>query len=179
MMHKNNYLNVLLWIVLITLPFLLQVAGVIDGRSLAINQSNGLISILTGTFIHGSFKHMTSNLIGMLLGTSIMYALYKKIYFLSTLLGIIIPSSIMYFLGIPSVGISGLLFTFTWFIIIRGLMSRDKTRFVVGLFMLVFYGMSINTAIPLAGAVKIAWQAHLGGLLTGFMLALYQRLIRN
>mgnify|MGYP003643153796 CR=1 FL=1 len=61
----------------------------------------------------------------------------------------------------------------------RGLMSRDKYRFYTAVLLLVFYGASLKTTVPASAfpiGPQIAWQAHLSGAMTGFFLAVIQRL---
>lgn len=177
-LFRYNYINILIWVSVIVLPFICEQAGLLSVYDLRISEDNGPLSILSGTFMHGNWNHMVGNLTATLLTTSIIYQYYKKVYLSLIAFGIIIPSAVMYGLGVASVGISGMVFTLVWFIITRGLMSRDKERFNIGLLMLVFYGLSIKTAVPVDPMSRIAWQAHLAGLLTGFNIALYQRLIR-
>jgi membrane associated rhomboid family serine protease len=174
-MHRNNHINILIWITILVCPFLLQIAGVINTGLFRVDQNNGPLSILSGVFLHGDYRHLVGNLVGLLLASSLVYHYFKKMYIPVIAFGIIIPGAVMYWLDKPMVGISGLLFTMIWFIIIRGLMSRDRERFMVACFAVAFYGLSINTAIPLNEMSRIAWQAHAAGLLTGASLALYGR----
>jgi len=176
MIRKHNYLNIVFWIFILVIPFLLQTVGVINTTDWMIDQSNGLISIITGSFLHGNFKHLVGNLTGILLGVSLLYNLYRKHYWKVITLGVIIPSGLMYLLGLPCVGISGLVYALIWYIITRGLMSIDRTRFLIAITVLLFYGGSLAGAIPLDAFSRIAWQCHLAGVLTGLGLALYQRL---
>jgi len=174
-MRKNNTINILLWTCVIVCPFLLQ-GSLININDWMISQNNGIVSILTGTFLHASFKHMVGNLTNILLGATIIYQFYNKMYLWLVLLGIAIPSGLMYALGFNSVGISGLGYTLIWFIICRGLMSHDTIRFMIGLLALVFYGGSILGAIPSTALSTVAWQAHLMGMIVGFMAAMVNRL---
>tara|TARA_R110000822_G_scaffold242061_1_gene371274 strand:- start:1552 stop:2094 length:543 start_codon:yes stop_codon:yes gene_type:complete len=180
MIRHHNYLNILVWCTLVIIPFLLQDVGVISTNDWSTQPANGLISILTGSFMHGSYAHMVGNLSGIIIGVSILYNFYYKHYGTVILLGVFVPSMISYFFtGIPTVGISGLVYTLIWFIIVRGLISRDKTRLFLAIGVAVIYGSSLKGAIPQGFGSNIAWQCHLAGVMTGTAIAVWARLKRN
>lgn len=176
MTRKLPYLNLVAWFCIIVIPHLYQQFGLIKTVNWMTHRDNGIISILTGTFLHGSWNHMTGNLTGILVGTSLTLWFYRKQYWLVILLGVLVPPSLMYLLpGGPSLGISGLVYTVVWFPLCRGLMSKDRHRFYAAILLLIFYGASVKTAVPLSPASKVAWQAHLAGMVVGFCIALYSR----
>jgi membrane associated rhomboid family serine protease len=179
MIKSYNYLNLSIWLVLIICPFLLQEVGVIVTSVWSTSPSNGLISILTGTFLHGSYSHMVGNLTGIIISSTIIYNFYHKDYFSIVVLGIFLPSAFAYFFTPHyTIGISGLVYTLIWFTIIRGLISKDRTRLFLGIGMAMFYGTSIKGAIPQGFGSQIAWYCHLMGILTALIYAVYSRLIR-
>lgn len=180
MIKKYNYINILAWTVIVACPFLLQQADLIVTNDWKISPDNGLISILTGTFLHSSFSHMTNNLVGILLGVSLLYNMYHNMYLKVIALGIVLPSTVMYLLGLNSVGISGLVYTLVWFVIIRGLMSKHYVKYFSSALLLIFYGSSLRSVVPSNEPFSlIAWQAHLVGVVVGLFLAIYSKLVKS
>ena len=179
MEYKNDYKKTILWALITIVPFLLQTAGIIDTGKNAISKDNGLISIVTGVVLHGGWRHMIGNLLGMLMGVSLLVIFYKKAYFKVMAFGYFAPAIVMYMLGHASIGISGLVYTVIWFVILSGIISNVKEKFYVGMLVLVVYGSTLNGAVPPRGFSNIAWQAHLVGLLVAIYLVLSHKLKRK
>jgi len=173
-MNKLSPINTLMWIFLVSTIFILQRTEVIDTSQLLTSKENGWWSILTGPLLHGSFGHFSGNMVGLIIGTSLLINMYRKYYFKVVLFGFIIPPAVMYFLDSRSLGISGLVFATIWFVAIRGLLSLNWVRFGTGIIVLFFYGSSLSTALPIASR-GIAWEAHLAGLITAIIMAMYSR----
>lgn len=179
MTKKIPYLNLVAWFLIIVVLHMMQQFRLFDTDNWTIHPDNGIISIITGTFLHTSWNHMTSNLSGILVGTSVIQWFYKKSYWSVILWGVLVPSTLMYLLpGRPTLGISGLVYAVIWFPICRGLMSRDTHRFYAAVVMLIFFGASFKSAFPMDAASSIAWQAHAAGMVVGFFLALWSRIAR-
>lgn len=177
-MNKYSPLNSIVWILLVSIPFVLQQHNIINTSSLLISKDNGWWSIITGSFLHGGVYHFSGNITGLIVGVALLLNMYPKDYWKTIIFGILVPSSIMYFLGGKSLGISGLVFTIVWFVIFRGLLSKDIVRFVVSIILIIFYGYTVKTVffIPFSG---IAYQSHLTGLLLGLMIAFYSKIFKN
>ena len=175
-MKDDGFKHVGIWALLTVVPLILQVNGVIPTSDWLTARSNGLVSIVTGVFLHGNWSHMIGNLVGMLLGISIVIRHYRRAYRTLIVLGIICPSLVMYSMGTRSLGISGLVFTLMWFIIIAGITSKVKERFYTSIALLLIYGASLKTAVPLDPSSRTAWQAHLTGVLVALFLAIIYRL---
>lgn len=175
-LHPLNYLNLVFWCSALVLPFLAQEIGLIDTQAFLVSKENGWDSIFTGVFLHSSYSHLMGNFTGILLGTSILLNFQRKMYLQVILYGLFLPPLLGYFAGERIVGISGLAYTLIWYIIFRGLMSRDRVRFAIGILTLVFYGATAKGIIPQSPLTRISWLTHLGGFLVAFNLALYQRL---
>lgn len=165
----------MIWISSLSIIFMLQKTGVINTENFVTSKNNGWWSILTGPFLHGGFSHFSGNIVGLVVGSSLLLNLYKKMYWRVMLLGLIIPPTIMYLLGGNSLGISGLVFATLWFVAIRGVLSLNWLRFLIGIVIILFYGSSLKSAFPIA-SYGIAWQAHFAGLITAIIMAIYSRL---
>lgn len=174
-LHPLNYLNLVFWCTVLILPFLLQEVGAIDTDAWKVHTPNGLISVFTGVFLHANWTHLMGNFTSIILGTSVLLNFQRKMYWPVIFLGLFIPPMFAFFSGEPTVGISGLSFTLIWYVIFRGLMSRDPIRFALGIVFILFYGLTAKAATPEVPA-GISWVTHLGGFLVAFNVALWQRL---
>lgn len=121
---------------------------------------------------------MTGNLAAMLVGTTVVAAFYKRMYWPVIVLGILAPSILAYIGGVPTLGISGLAYAFIWFIIFRGFMSRDYVRMGIAIGMCLIYGGTLRGAAPMGNLSNIAWDGHLAGLCVGLLCSVYSRLKR-
>lgn len=176
MIHKNDYKHTIFWASLTLVPFLLQVSGMISSNDYAISKDNGIFSIISGVLMHGNWSHMLGNLLGMLLGVSLVVKFYSRAYVLLMFLGYICPAIVMYATGHKAIGISGLVYTLLWYIIIAGLTSRVKEKFYVGIIVLIIYGSGLRNAVPPSMPTGIAWQAHLTGVCVAMFLAIVYKL---
>ena len=125
--------------------------------------------LLTGAFLHapGSFFHILFNMwaltvLGPQLETLLGRLRFVTLYVLSALGG----SALIYLIGpplAPSIGASGAIFGLfgATFVVARRL--NLDTRWIVGL-------LAINLVITFL-VPNISWQAHVGGLVTGLVLA--------
>jgi len=176
-MNKYSQINILAWTLIITIPFILQSTRVINTVQYVTSKDNGWWSILTGPLLHGNANHFAGNIIGLLIGVTLLINLYKKSYWMVIVAGYICPAIVMYQTGFKSVGISGLVFTIVWFIIYRGLISTKLFRLIPAIVMLLLYGTTLYSAFPQTGS-QIAWQAHLTGVLIGVFLAIINKISR-
>lgn len=140
-------------------PELLRVVGVADGE---------WYRFLTAVFLHQEVWHIGFNMLGLwVLGGPLEAALgrvrYLALYLLSGLAG----SALTYVLvapNQPSLGASGAVFGLmgATFVLLRRL--RYDPRPVLGL-------IALNVLITVVFRDTIAWQAHLGGLVAGAVVA--------
>jgi len=163
----------ILWIV-----YALQAAEFIVTKNYMISTDTGIFSIFTGVMLHGDLMHLIGNTVPLLIALPVIARYYKEDFWDILILGTIIPGAIMYTIGINSVGISGLVFAAVWFIIGAGLGSADRTKFLLSIGFLLFYGYTIKGATELAGP-GIGYQAHLAGLAVGAILGITKTRIRN
>jgi membrane associated rhomboid family serine protease len=136
-----------------------QQIGVADGE---------YYRLLTAAFMHGSFLHIAFNmyalyLFGPPLEATLGRARFLALYLISALGG----SAASYAFNAPnqaSLGASGAVFgLFGAFLIVNRRFGRDNTS------LLVLIG--INLAIAFVPNTNIDWRAHVGGLVTGALVA--------
>lgn len=175
MLGRKIFYVTMIFIAAVWAIFFLGEYGVFAKGDFVIKKENGLVSILTGPFLHANLSHIIGNTKMLLLAIPIVLYFYKKDFLILTLLGTIIPSIIVYFAGLAVLGISGLTYAYLWFIIFAGIGSNDKQRFVCAAAFILFYSGSLVGITPLAG-FGISWQTHLFGVIVALVYSVYRYL---
>jgi membrane associated rhomboid family serine protease len=134
--------------------------------------ARGLLGIATMPFLHGSFGHLTSNtvplvvLLGLLIGTqSRAWTLVAAMVGLGGLL--------LWLLGRPAVhvGASVLVYSLIGYLLTAALFHRRWLSLSVAVVVLLIYGGSLLWGVlPMAGKA-VSWEGHLCGALAGALLA--------
>ena len=145
---------------------------------------HGLIGIVTAPLLHGSWSHLLSNLVPLLIfGFLIMLGSVRQFIAVTALVWLI--SGLGVWLISPSdsvtVGASGIVFGWLAYLVARGVFTRSFGQIVLGLVLLVIWGSLFWTGIvkvavaDITGVVTVSWQAHLfgaiGGVLAAFLVA--------
>lgn len=131
----------------------------------------GLAGIVTMPFLHGSFAHLISNTLPLIILLGLMVLSRPRPW--STLILLILISGVaLWLFGRPAlhIGASGLIYALMGFLIAAGALERQLVPAAVALFVGVTYGMSILGGI-LPGQPGVSWEGHLFGLLAGAGLA--------
>jgi membrane associated rhomboid family serine protease len=131
----------------------------------------GLIGIVTMPIIHGSFSHLVSNTIPLLvLGSSILY-FYPKASVRAILIIYLLPSILVWFFGRESyhIGASGIIYGLAAFAFFSGLFRRDSRAISLALLVTFLYGSLVWGIFPQGG--NVSWEGHLFGGLTGIIAA--------
>ena len=155
-----------------------------DGRleqfGIAPRSWSGLWGVLFGPFIHGSWAHLWSNLLPLLImGVLITVGGLRQFFAVTVLVWLV--SGLGVWLVAPAytitVGASGVVFGWLTFLIVRGIWTRTWQHILLGLVLLVLYGSLFWTGIvkiaaaDFTGVVTVSWQAHLFGALGGLLAA--------
>ena len=142
--------------------------------------AKGLFGILTMPFLHGSWEHLLTNSVPLLvLGTALYYCyptLANRILVISWL----VSGLLTWCIGNPGsihVGASALIYSLNLFLIISGFIRRNRQLIVIALIMVFLYGSFLWGMIPaFAIPQHISWEGHLSGAITGVLLAfLYKK----
>ena len=141
--------------------------------------AKGLIGILTLPFIHGSWEHLLSNSIPILvLGTSLYYC-YPTLANRVMLITYFASGLFTWCIGDPAsvhVGASALVYGLNLFLIASGFIRRNRLLLVISLIMVFLYGSFIWGMIPaFAIPQNISWEGHLSGAIIGVLLAVFLR----
>jgi membrane associated rhomboid family serine protease len=147
----------------------LGVLGVVPGSWL------GLIGVITAPFIHGSWAHVLSNSLPLLvMGSLGLYAhpkaLYRAIPFIWLVSGLG-----TWFIGRPSshIGASGIAHGLMFMLFTLGVLRWEPRSIAVALVTFLLYGSMLLTVLPREEGVS--WEYHLCGALAGLMAAVFWR----
>jgi membrane associated rhomboid family serine protease len=127
--------------------------------------------LLTSAFLHFGFAHIAFNMLALyFVGPPLEYALgrvrYAALYLLSALGG----SVLVYLLTLDAVtaGASGAVFGLFGATFVVGKRLNMDVRSVVGIIVL---NLAFTFVYPLLSGQNISWQGHIGGLVTGAVVA--------
>lgn len=134
-----------------------------------------IVSPVTSLFLHGSWMHLLSNMVGLVLfGTIVERAIGERrmlILALATgLLGNLAFLAVNFGESIVSFGASGLtsgMFGAALRLLVRQRSGRDTQQ--IWIFAAIWIALSLLPALT-AGGGGIAWEAHVGGFLAGLLL---------
>jgi len=134
-----------------------------------------LPGILSAPLIHGSLSHLINNSIPLFL---LMLAL---LYFYPTnawqvFIGAwILPGIFAWFIARPSyhIGASGVVYALAAYIFLSGIFRGNRFLMALSLLVAFLYGSLFFGMFPMEET--ISWESHLGGGLTGLLLAVAQR----
>ncbi len=141
---------------------------------------HGLIGIVTAPLLHGSWSHLLSNLVPLLIfGFLIMLGSVRQFIAVTALVWLV--SGLGVWLISPSnsvtVGASGIVFGWLAYLVARGIFTRSFAQIVLGVVLVVIWGSLFWTGIvkvavaDITGVVTISWQAHLFGAIGGVLAA--------
>lgn len=131
----------------------------------------GMIGIFSGPLIHGSYMHLVSNTVPLLILGGFLFIFYHRIargvflqsYFLTGLLVWLLARKSYH------IGASGLIYALAAFLVFYGLFKKDLISILISLAVVVLYGGMIYGVLPLYQGVS--WESHLFGALVGIFLA--------
>ena len=141
--------------------------------------AHGLIGIFTLPFLHGSWEHLLSNSVPILvLGTALYYC-YPTLANRVLLITYLASGLITWCIGNPEsthIGASALVYGLNLFLIASGFIRGNRMLIVISLIMVFLYGSFIWGMIPsLAIPQNISWEGHLSGAIIGVLLVVFLR----
>ncbi len=138
----------------------------------------GLPGIVTSRFIHDNFKHISANSIHLIILGGCLIYFYKNLAYRVFIL-IWIISGIWVWAGARDsyhIGASGLIYGFASFLFFSGVIRREMKLLAIALLVIFLYGSLIWGAIPnFLPEKNISWESHLGGSISGLVLAYFYR----
>lgn len=141
---------------------------------------DGLLGVLFAPLLHGSWAHLWSNLVPLvIMGVLIMLSGVRQFIAVTVLVWLVAGLGV--WLVAPAntttVGASGIVFGWLAFLIARGIWTRNWKHILLGLVLLALYGSIFWTGIitvaaaDITGVVAVSWQGHLFGAIGGIVAA--------
>jgi membrane associated rhomboid family serine protease len=171
-------------LIIVALMWLVKVVevslGVDFGRyGVAPHTLRGLLGIFTLPFLHGSWEHLLSNTVPILvLGTALYYC-YPSLANRVLLITYLASGLLTWCIGNPAsthIGASAIVYGLNLFLIFSGFIRGNRLLIVISLIMVFLYGSFIWGMIPsLAIPQNISWEGHLSGAIIGVLLAVFLR----
>lgn len=169
----------ILFVSLIWLAFLVDKAHLFtrDFSILGIlpRTTRGLWGIVFSPFIHGSFSHLLSNTLPLLILITFLFYFYSKIAIKSFIFLWITSGFLTWIIGRDSyhIGASGLIFSFVFFLFFSGIFRRYIPLVALSLVVAFIYGSTVWSIFPFSEYIDadISWEGHLSGTISGLIVA--------
>lgn len=136
---------------------------------------SGLQGVVFAPIIHGSFQHLISNTLPLIvLGWALFY-FYPELGIRITILSWLFTGLWVWSFARFSyhIGASGLIYSWAAFLFVSGIIRRHPRLMALSLLVIFLYGSLIWGVFPLKE--RISWEGHLMGMVSGVVLALYYR----
>ncbi|HEX8547538.1 MAG TPA: rhomboid family intramembrane serine protease [Cytophagaceae bacterium] len=127
----------------------------------------GLVGIALAPLIHGSYIHLLSNSIPLIILGTVLYMFYNQIAGRVFFLGYFLTGVFVWCFARPSyhIGASGLVYTIAFFLFFIGLFRRDIPSLMISIITSFFYGGIIYGILP--SEPNVSFESHLFGALIG------------
>ncbi|MBT8305729.1 MAG: rhomboid family intramembrane serine protease [Maribacter sp.] len=131
----------------------------------------GLRGIFLSPFVHGSVEHLYNNTLPLAILTASLFYFYRNISLKVLLYGVLLSGILTWLIGRPSyhIGASGIIYVLASFIFFKGIFSKYYRLVALSLIVVFIYGSLLWYIFPIKD--EISWEGHLGGFITGFLLA--------
>jgi membrane associated rhomboid family serine protease len=140
---------------------------------------SGLKGVLFSPLIHSihDFSHIINNSIPIAILLSALVYFYKevaaKVFFMSWIFSGLFVWVFAKNVGAYHVGISGVIYALAGFLFVSGTLRSFKPLQGISLFVAFLYGSMIWGIFPMEE--RVSWEGHLGGFMTGIVLAFIYR----
>lgn len=133
---------------------------------------SSLFGIVFSPFIHGDLEHLYNNSIPLFVLLLMMQVFYRKQTYFVIVIGIVLSGMITWLIGRPSyhIGASGLIYALVSFIFFKGIVTRNYRLTAVSFVVIFLYGGMLWYIFP-DMKENMSWEGHLGGFITGLILA--------
>jgi membrane associated rhomboid family serine protease len=168
----GGFIALLWWIKAFELVF----ATPLGGLGVRPWQPSGLLGILTAPLLHGSLRHLLANTLPTAVLLVLAISTVPRALLRAWPLVWIGSGLFVWFTGSAGsvhLGASGLTHGLTFFLLLLGLLRRDRQAVATALIVFFLYGGMLLTVFP--RELGISWQSHLGGALFGALAALLWR----
>lgn len=148
--------------------------GALNRYGLAPRQISGLVGVVTMPFLHGSWQHLISNSVPLIVLLCLLagsrantYTVVPQIMILGGLLLWVFGRS-----HTIHIGASGLVYALIAFLIVSGFTEGRLSALAIAIFVGVSYGATLfSNVLPVQAESRISWDGHLCGAIAGGILA--------
>jgi len=135
----------------------------------------GADGIIAMPLLHGSFAHLISNTVPLLIMGALLAATATRALVAVNAVIVLLGGGLVWLLGSPAIhiGASGLVFGWFGFLVARGLVDRSPVTLGAAALVGLVYGSLIWGVLP--GQPGVSWEAHLFGALAGVAAAVLIR----
>jgi membrane associated rhomboid family serine protease len=132
----------------------------------------GLPGILLAPLLHGDFRHLLANSVPLLVLGTVLLHLYPTAAVRVLLAVYLGPGIAVWLFARDSVhiGASGMAYGLVGYILVAGLIRRDRRAIAASLLVCFMYGALVWGVLPIQPGVS--WETHLAGALIGIALAI-------
>ncbi len=136
--------------------------------------TRGLIGIVTAPLLHGSFNHLMSNTIPLLVLGSSLFFFYSSIAPRVFLYSYFFTNVLVWIFGRPyyHIGASGLIYALAAFLVFYGIFKRNFKSVLLSAVTIFFYGGMVYGLFPFDS--RVSWESHLMGAIVGICTAYLQ-----
>lgn len=175
--QRVSVLIPVLFVILLWIIQLLQWGTNVDFGILGIfpRSFSGLGGIFFSPLLHGSWAHLISNTIPLLVLGFMMIYFYRHIAYRVVLLIWLIDGVGVWLIGRDAyhIGASGIVYGMASFLFFSGILRKNRQLLALSLAVVFIYGSMIWGMFPYV--IEISWEAHLIGFLSGIIFAIYYR----
>jgi membrane associated rhomboid family serine protease len=138
-------------------------------------EARGLKGIFFAPMIHADFKHLFDNSVPLYFLSIAIFYFYRPVAYRVFFLVWFISGLIVWLTARPAyhIGASGLVYGFASFVFFSGIIRNNIHLLAISLIVVFFYGSLIWGIFPYD--LRISWESHLVGGMTGLSMALYYR----
>ncbi len=147
--------------------------GGLDRWGIAPREVAGLLGVLTGPLLHGSFEHLISNTVGIVVLGGLVAMVGRREFLVVSLVGWVVAGMGTWAVGRPAIhiGASGVVFAYFGYLLLRGWYDRKFASLALSVVLMWGYGSVLWGMIPGFAPVSVSWEAHLFGFLGGVLAA--------
>ncbi len=177
---KRLFLSMLFPLAFIVVLWIVKIIEVTRGVSFAKYglyplKAEGLLGIITGPLLHGSWKHLINNSFPLFFLSWAIFFFYNKIAWKVFLLGYFLAQFWLWFFAREAchIGASSLVYAFGAFLFVSGIIRKNRHLLAISLLVAFLYGSMVWGIFPLEE--HVSWEGHLMGTIAGIILAYYYK----
>lgn len=142
----------------------------LNGFGLLPRTWHGALGILTAPFLHGSWLHLTGNLLPFVILSAMVASQGVRRYLTASALIVLIGGSLVWLFGRGNlhVGASGWVFGLWVFILTRAWLQHSWSNLITAIAALVLYSGMVWGFLPRYG---VSFESHIAGAVAGFITA--------